>query len=105
MPVADDLVAHPRQRTEGNLVRHGAGGHPDGRLLAQHRCDAILERVDAGVLAVDVVADLGGGHGLAHARSGAGDGVAAEIDGVHWMLRAKGRSARRGRSPLLREAA
>jgi len=86
--VADDLVAHPRERAERDLVRHRPGGHPHGRFLAQQRRDAVLQRIDGRVLAVDVVAHFRGRHGLAHSGGRAGDGVAAQIDQVHWMLRA-----------------
>ena len=40
-------------------------------------------RVDRRVLAVDVVADLGGGHRRAHAVGRAGERVAAQVDGGH----------------------
>src|SRR2546425_918819 len=103
-PVADDLFAHARERAEGDLVRHRPGGHPHGRFLAQQRRDAVLQRIDGGVLAVHVVAHFGGRDGLAHPGGRAGDGIAAQIDEVHWMLRAV-RCARRGRSPRLRARA
>ena len=41
---------------------------------------ALLQAVDGRVLAVDVVADLGLGHGPAHLGRGPGDGVGAEVD-------------------------
>ena len=42
-----------------------------------------LEAVDGRVLAVDVVADLGLGHGLAHLGRRPGDGVGAQVDRLH----------------------
>jgi hypothetical protein len=43
--------------------------------------DAALELDHGGVVAEDVVADLGFGHGAAHGGGGPGDRVAAEVDG------------------------
>jgi hypothetical protein len=45
--------------------------------------DLLLQGVDGRVLAVDVVADLGGGHGGAHGLGRPGERVAAEVDGGH----------------------
>ena len=47
---------------------------------AEQLGDALLQRADGGVLAVDVVADLGTRHGLAHLVGRPGDGVAAKVD-------------------------
>jgi hypothetical protein len=58
--LADDVlvaalaVAHQRAQ-----VALRAGGHEQRRLLAQHRGDALLQRVDGRVVAEDVVAHLG----------------------------------------------
>ena len=89
VPVADDLVAHPRERPQRDLVRHGAGGHPDSRFLAQHGGDAVLQRVDGRIFAIDVVADFRRRDRFSHAGCRAGHGVAAQVDEVHWMLRAE----------------
>ena len=50
--------------------------------LRGKRGKALLQTVDGGVVAEDVVAHLRARHGLAHGRGGTGDGVAAQIDGV-----------------------
>src|SRR3712207_8825130 len=41
---------------------------------------SLLECTNRRVLAVDVIADLGRGHGVAHLPRGAGDGVAAQVN-------------------------
>ena len=51
-------------------------------LLAGQLGGALLERDDGGVVAEDVVADLGLGHRAAHRRRGLGDGVGAKVDEV-----------------------
>jgi len=44
--------------------------------------EALLQGIDRGVLAVDVVTDRRAQHGFAHGLGGLGDGVAAQVD--HW---------------------
>jgi hypothetical protein len=59
--LADDvLVAALAVRHQRAQVALRAGGHEERGLLAQHRGDALLQRVDGRVVAEDVVADLGG---------------------------------------------
>ena len=41
---------------------------------------ALLQPVDGGIFAVDVVADFGFGHGAPHGGGGPRDGVAAQVD-------------------------
>ena len=57
---------------------------PDGTKMAAslptRSAKRVLEGVDRRVLAVDVVADLGVGHGLAHLGGRPGDGVGSEVD-------------------------
>ena len=81
--VADDLVARPGERPEGELVPHGAGGDEEPRLLAEEPGHLLLEAVHGGVLAEDVVAHLGPRHGGAHRLGRLGHGVGAEVDGGH----------------------
>ena len=57
--VADHLLAGAAVHQQCDLVAHGAGREEDPRLLAQHRSHARLQRVDGGVLAALLVADLG----------------------------------------------
>ena len=65
---------------DGHLVGHGPRRHVDGGLLAQDLGRSRLEPPHGRVVAVDVVADGGVGHGFPHGRDGTGDGVAAQID-------------------------
>ena len=57
---------------------------PDGTQSAASKPSScgggLLQAVDGGVLAVDVVADLRLGHGPPHLGRGAGDGVGAQVD-------------------------
>ena len=77
---AEHLVAGLGVRFDANLIGHGARRHKQGSLLAEHGGDAVLEAVDGWVVVEDIVADLGGVHGSAHAGRGTGDSVAAEVD-------------------------
>ena len=65
---------------QGDLVAHGAGGDEERRLHAGRRRPLLFQTVDGRVLAEDVVADLGLGHGPAHLGVGAGHGVGAQVD-------------------------
>ena len=72
--------------------------------ISAARC---FEAVDGGVLAVDVVADLGLHHGAPHGGRGLGDGVAAQIDHVvrnSWKTSLESRTPRpvRRRTPSSR---
>ena len=58
------------EQFERRLVRHRARGHEQRRLLAEQRGNAFLQTADGGILAILVVADLGLGHGAAHAGDG-----------------------------------
>ena len=62
-------------------IAHGAGGHEEAGFAAEDFGGARLQPVDRGILAVDVVADVGFGHGAPHLRRGPRDRVAAEVDG------------------------
>ena len=88
----DDLAAARAPGEEGELVAEGARGHEEGGFLAHALGGAGLELVDRRVVAVDVVADGGGGHGLPHRGRGPGDGVGAQVDVFH----AASVAARRG---------
>ena len=68
------------ERADAEHVRHRARRAEQPGLVPEQLGDVRLERVDGRVLAVDVVADLGVGHGLAHAGGGPGDGVGAQVD-------------------------
>ena len=86
---AEHLRPRPGQEPEGDLVAHRPGRDVDGRLLANPGGGQLLQAVDRRVLAVDVVADLGLGHGPAHGGRGGRDGVGAQVDPPvrrwHWL--------------------
>ena len=65
---------------QGDLIGLGARGDEESVFFAQELGHPLFEGADRGVLTEDVVADLRGGHRLAHRRGGLGDGVGAEID-------------------------
>ena len=75
------LVCEPGQEAQGDLVAHRPGRDVDGRLLAHLGGGQLLQAVDRRVLAVDVVADLGVGHGPAHAGRRTGDRVGTQVYG------------------------
>ena len=79
----DDLVASVAVGQGGDEVAHGAAGGQQAGLLAQHGGGPFLKFVDGRVLAENVVAHLGPGHGPAHLVGGFGDRVAAQVDRCH----------------------
>ncbi len=76
----DGLVAATAPGQQRHQVRHGAAGHENSGFLARALGGHAFEPVDRGVLAEDVVADLGLGHGPAHLGRGERHGVAAQVD-------------------------
>ena len=72
-------------------------GHEEGGLLARELRGALLEAVDRGVLAVDVVPHLGLGHGAPHGGSGLGHRVRSQIHPAlaHGVLLRRGSIRRR----------
>ncbi|MCY1234821.1 hypothetical protein D9M72_474120 [compost metagenome] len=82
--LADDVlvtaftVSHQPQQ-----VAHGAGRYEERGLEAQALGEARFQTVDAGIFAIDIVAQLGALHGFAHAGGGLGDGVATQVDQAH----------------------
>ena len=75
--IADDFFPVPRVQLDPDGVAHGAGGQKQRSLLAEHLGDALLKLSDGRILAVNVVADLGLGHGAPHGGSRFGHGIAA----------------------------
>ena len=71
---------------DGDLVGHGAAGHEHARLEPEQAGGLGLQGVDAGVFAVDVIADRGLEHGGVHGWGGFGHGVAAQVDAHAWIL-------------------
>ena len=72
--------ARPREHPDRDLVRHHTRRHVERGFGAEQRGCERLQAVDRRVLAVRVVADLGGRHRGAHLVGRSGDRVAAEID-------------------------
>ena len=79
----DDLVAPVAVGQSGDEVAHGAAGGQQAGFLAQHGGGPLLQLINGRVLAENVVAHLGLGHGPAHLAGGFGDCVAAQIDQCH----------------------
>ena len=80
---ADHLVAAPAPGQVGHQVALRAAGDVEAGLLAEQLGGLRLQGVDRGVLAVDVVADLGLEHGAPHLRRWQGNGVAPQVDDAH----------------------
>src|SRR5262245_38005404 len=76
----DDFVTRPGLTSYGELVTHRTAGDEEGRLLSCDRGRLFLERQNGWILAEHIVTYLGLGHGGAHARRGARDGIASEIE-------------------------
>jgi hypothetical protein len=78
--LGQDLVAGLGVAAQRQLVGHGAAGHEQRGFLAEQSGRAPLQLGHGRVLAVDVVADLGRGHGRAHGGGRAGEGIAMQVD-------------------------
>ena len=76
--VGQDLGPGRGGQAQADLVAHRPRGDVQGRLVAEALGHRRLQPLDGRVLAPDVVADLGLGHGPAHGRGGPGEGVGAE---------------------------
>ena len=81
----DVLVAARAMRHHADEVRLRAGGHEHRSLEPQQRGGLGLQRIDAGIVAENVVAHGRGGHDRAHRRGGPGYGVGAKV-GRHSLL-------------------
>ncbi|MNE50005.1 hypothetical protein D3C80_1445620 [compost metagenome] len=85
--LADDVFVAPLAvGHQAEQVAHGAGRHEQRAGKAQLGRQVLLQAVDRGIFAVDVIAQLGRQHGLAHARGWLGNGVAAQVDDGHGRL-------------------
>ena len=81
--LADDYFFAARaMRHETEQIGLCPGHAIQRRLKTQQGGGVHLQGIDGRIFAIDVIADFGVAHGLAHLRGGAGDGVAAEIDEV-----------------------
>ena len=96
------MVSWPRAEVRhlGDEVAHRPGGDEQAGLLAEQLGGALLEGVDRGVVAEDVVADLGVGHRPAHRRGWVGDGVAAQVDAGHRASIGRGGRTTGGSRPM-----
>jgi hypothetical protein len=93
--LADHLAAGLDERPEQHQRPHDAGRHEQRRLAAEQAGDLLLQCLGVGVLTVDVVADVGGGHRATHVLGRPGDGVGAQVD-HGWSLLVGGASVTRG---------
>jgi len=89
LDVGEQLLAGADEELQADLVGHGPGRGEHGRFLAEQGGGFGFEGVHRGVLAVDVVADVGGRHGFEHARGRAGHGVGTEVDDHDPILAAR----------------
>ena len=76
----DDLAAPRHVGHVRHEIAHRAAGHEEAGLLAGQLRGALLEGVDGGVVAEDVVAHHRLGHGPTHLWGGSRDGVRTEVD-------------------------
>ena len=76
---ADDLLSGTGVQLDGDGVSHTATGHEDCRLASKYFGGSRLQPIDGWVLAINVVADLGLGHGSTHGCRGQSYGVAAQV--------------------------
>ena len=82
--LADDvLVAPAAVRQDAAQVALRARRHEQRRLFARERGDALLQRVDRGIVAEHIVAQGRSHHGGTHGRRRLRDGVASEVNGLH----------------------
>ena len=79
----EHLFTALRVALQRDLVPHRPARNEDRRLFPGDRGDLRFEPIHRGIFAVDVVADLRAGHGLAHSGGGPGDGVGPEIEESH----------------------
>jgi hypothetical protein len=75
------MYSSPRsQWLSGDEVALGAAADEHRGFRAEHSGGKGFEFVDGWIIAIDIVAYLGGSHGVAHREGRAGDGIASEID-------------------------
>ncbi len=76
----DDLLAARQVGHHRHEVAHRAGRHEQAGVLAEQVCGPLLEGDDGGVVAEDIVADLGRRHRPPHGVGGSRNGVAPKVD-------------------------
>jgi hypothetical protein len=78
--LGDDLAAGPAQHAQCGLVGHRRGRKEERRLVPEQLGHPALQLVRRWILALLLVADLGGRHRRDHPRSRLRDGVGAQVD-------------------------
>src|ERR1041385_1775016 len=76
----DDFLAGFGMKSYGNLISHGSGWNKQRGIFSKDVCGALLEFYDAGVFAVDVIADFSCCHSLSHFIGRRGYRIASKID-------------------------
>ena len=85
--LAEHLLAGLHQGPDGQDVAQRTGRGEQGCLVAEEFRHSLLKSIGGRVLGVDVVADLGCGHGRPHRRGGSGQRVGPQIDREAHRLR------------------
>ena len=78
----EQFIAQLAVNADAHLVGLGTRRGVDSGLFAEHLANHRFEAVDRGVFPEHVVADLGLGHGPAHAGGGTGRRIASQVDFV-----------------------
>ena len=78
--VAEQLLTRLHEQPDPDHVGHRPGREEQPRLVTEQLGHPGLQRVQRGVLRVDVVTDHRRGHRLAHGGGGGGEGVGAQVD-------------------------
>ena len=78
--LGDDLAAGPGEHAQRRLVRHRRRRQEERRLVAEQLGHPALQLVRGRILALLLVADLGGRHRSEHPRRRLRDGVGAQVD-------------------------
>ena len=91
----NDLIELLRPHLDGDGISHGSRGDEEGCVFSHDPGRAGLKILNRRVVAENIIADHGFGHGPAHCVRGPGDGIAAEIRNSH-----DGSSKINERSPL-----
>ena len=92
----DDFLAWLRVKANGELIAHRAGRHEERGLFPKHCGHHLLEAIDGGIFAVDIVSHVCACHRFSHGVSGFRDRIAAQVD--HQGSRACHKIVSRGHS-------
>ena len=86
------LFPAPAVGKQRRQVAHRSAGDEKGLVFPQQFSDPFLKPIDAGVFAVDVVAELGFVHRAAHAIVRLGDSVASQVQSRRVRIRHPGQA-------------